>query len=115
MTRVKRGTIAHKRRERLLKRTRGFLWRRKSSVKAAKEATIHSMRQMLRGRKEKKRTMRGLWQIRINAGTRLHDLSYSKFSAGLKRANITIDRKILSDLVEKDPEVFQKIVEAAKS
>ena len=114
MTRVKRGTIAHKKRERLLKYTKGFRWSRKSKERAAKEALLHAWTHAFRGRKQKKRDYRALWQVRINAGVRPEGTTYSKFIAALKKTHIALDRKILADLAEHEPAVFKKIVEAAK-
>lgn len=110
MPRVKRGTIAHKKREKVLKATKGFRWGRKSKERAAKEALLHSLSRSFRGRKEKKRTFRSLWNVKINAGTRLENLSYSKFIAALKKANIQLNRKMLAELAENHPQVFKKIV-----
>lgn len=114
MPRVKRGTIAHKKRERLLKQTKGFRWGRKSKERAAKEALLHAWSEAFRGRKQKKRDFRTLWNVRINAGVREHGLSYSKFIAGLKKNKIGLNRKILAELAEREPAVFAKIAEAAK-
>lgn len=114
MPRVKRGKIAHKRREKILKYTKGFKWGRKSKERAAKEALLHAWSYAFRGRKQKKRDYRRLWQTKINAATRPLGLSYNKFIAGLKKANIEIDRKILSDLAAKNPEIFTQIVESVK-
>lgn len=114
MTRVKRGVISHKKREKILRYTKGFKWGRKSKERAAKEALLHAWPQAFRGRKEKKRNYRRLWQIQINAGVRLHGLTYSRFIAGLKKQNILLDRKILADLARNEPEVFEKIVETVK-
>jgi len=111
MPRVKRGTIAHKKREKLLKLTKGYRWSRKSKERAAKEALLHGLSRKFRGRKEKKRNFRTLWNVRINAAVRPHGLSYSKFIAALKSSKITLDRKILAGLAEYDPQVFAKIVE----
>ncbi len=110
MPRVKRGTIAHKKREKVLKATKGFRWGRKSKERAAKEALLHSLSRSFRGRKEKKRTFRSLWNVKINAGTRLENLSYSKFIAALKKANVQLNRKMLAELAENHPQVFKKIV-----
>ena len=110
MTRVKRGTIAHKKREKLLKYTKGFRWDRKSKERAAKEALLHAWSHAWRGRKEKKRNFRALWQVKINAAARVEGLSYSKFIAGLKKHNIRLDRKILADLAQHEPKVFKKVV-----
>ncbi len=114
MTRVKRGVIAHKKRERLLKYTKGFRWGRKSKERAAKEALLHAWTHAFRGRKEKKRNFRQLWQVQINAAVRPYGLIYSRFISGLKKQNILLDRKILADLAKNEPEVFSKIVEKAK-
>lgn len=116
MVRVKRGTIAHKRRKKLLKQAKGFKWGRKKRYRAAKEALYHAWSYAYRGRKEKKRNFRRLWQIKINAAVRAHSdngLNYSKFMNGLKKADIQIDRKILAQIAENHPEVFKKILEAA--
>lgn len=114
MTRVKRGTIAHKKRERILKYTKGFRWGRKSKERAAKEALLHAWTHAYRGRKEKKRSYRRLWQVEINAGARSSGLSYSKLIADLKKKNIFLDRKILADLAKNEPKVFEKIIEKVK-
>lgn len=113
MPRVKRGTIAHKKREKVLKQTKGFRWGRKSKERAAKEALLHALARSFRGRKEKKRTYRTLWQVKINAAAREHNITYSKLISALKKANIKLDRKILADLAENEPATFQKIVEKA--
>lgn len=115
MPRVKRGTIAHKKREALLKRTKGFRWGRKSKERAAKEALLHALSRKFRGRKEKKRTSRALWNVKINTASRLENISYSKLIAALKRNKIKLDRKILADLAEHEPAVFKKVVEKAIS
>jgi len=114
MTRVKRGKTAHKKREKLLKHTKGFRWGRKSKERAAKEALLHAWSHAFRGRKEKKREYRSLWLTQINAASRIHGLTYSKLISGLKKAKILIDRKILADLAQNEPEVFEKIVEKIK-
>lgn len=114
MTRVKRGKIAHKKREKVLKQTKGFKWGRKSKERAAKEALLHAMSHAFRGRKEKKRNYRALWQVRINAGARANGTTYSKLIAGLKKANVAIDRKILADLAKNEPKVFERITALVK-
>lgn len=114
MPRVKRGTIAHKKREKLLKYTKGFRWGRKSKERAAKEALLHAWTHAFRGRKEKKRNYRQLWNVQINAGTRAVGLTYSKLIAALKKQNILLDRKILADLAKTEPKVFEKIAEKVK-
>lgn len=112
MPRVKRGKLHSKRRKNLLAQTKGFMWGRKSKIKLAKIAAVKSGKNAYRDRRLKKRTMRGLWQTRINAAVRLYGLNYSRFIDGLKKANITLDRKILSELAAKNPEVFKAIVES---
>lgn len=114
MPRVKRGTIANKRRAKVLKNAKGFSWGRKSKERAAKEALLHAWTHAFRGRKEKKRVYRQLWNVKINAAVREEGLSYSRFIAALKKANIEIDRKILADLAEHEPAVFKQIVSAIK-
>lgn len=110
MTRVKRGTIAHARRKRLLKHTKGFMWRRKTHFRAAKEATLHAWSFQFADRKKKKRDFRRLWNIKINAAARENGMSYSKFINHLKKQNIELDRKILANLAENNPEVFKKVI-----
>ena len=110
MSRVKRGGQANRRRKRLLKHTKGFLWTRKSKFRAAKEATLHAWSFQFADRKKKKRDFRRLWNVRINAAARENGLSYSKLIHRLKQNKIELDRKILSDLAENNPEVFKQIV-----
>ncbi len=111
MTRVKRGTIAHKKRERLLKKTKGYRWGRKSKERAAKEALLHGLARSFKGRKEKKREYRSLWQTQINAGARLNGTKYSALMSGLRKKNILIDRKVLAQIAQEHPEIFKKIAE----
>lgn len=115
MVRVKRGTIAHKRRKKILKYAKGFKWGRKSKERLAKEALLHAWSNAFAGRKLKKRDFRRLWQIKINAATREYGLSYSKFINALKKANIELDRKILAQIAQNHPNVFKKIIETVKS
>lgn len=110
MTRVKRGTIAHKKREKLLKKTKGYRWGRKSKERAAKEALLHAQSRMFVGRKEKKRDYRRLWQVQLGAAVRKEGMSYSAFIAALKKHNVLLDRKVLAELARTKPEVFKKIV-----
>ena len=114
MTRVKRGVIAAKRRRNVLKYTKGFRWGRKSKERAAKEALLHAWTHAFRGRKEKKRNFRALWNVRINAAARTNATTYSALIADLKKINIALDRKILSQLAQTHPEIFSKIAKAAK-
>lgn len=114
MPRVKRGVNSHKHREKTLKYTKGFRWSRKSKERAAKEALLHAWSHAFRGRKEKKRVYRSLWTVKINAAVREGGMSYSKFIAALKKNKIELDRKILADLAEHEPAVFQEILAKAK-
>ncbi len=114
MPRVKRGKNATKKRERLLKYTKGFRWGRKSKERAAKEALLHAWTHAFRGRKEKKRNFRQLWNVRINAAARTEGISYGKLIAALHKKNVGLDRKILADLAVNEPAVFKKIVEFVK-
>ncbi len=114
MVRVKRGKIAHKRRKKLLKQAKGFKWGRKTKYRQAKEALYHAWQYSYRDRKTKKREFRKLWQIKINALCRQHDISYSKFINALKKNKIELDRKILSQLAQNHPQIFEKIIEKVK-
>lgn len=114
MARVKRGKAAHKRRKKVLKKTKGFRWGRKSKYKAAKEALLHAQSYAYRDRKVKKRTFRKLWQTQINIACCKHGISYSKFINALKKNKIELDRKILAELAKNNPEIFKKIVEKVK-
>lgn len=114
MVRVKKGKAAHKRRKHLLKYAKGFRWGRKSKYHQAKEALFHAWSHAYKDRKRKKREFRKLWQIQINAACREQGLSYSKFIYGLKEKKIEIDRKILAELAQNQPEIFAKIVEEIK-
>lgn len=110
MTRVKRGTIATKKRKRILKYTKGFRWGRSHKERAAKEALLHAWTHAFEGRKDRKRDFRALWQVKINAAVRSKGISYSKFINALKNKNIKLDRKSLADLAETSPAVFKQIV-----
>ena len=114
MPRVKKGQTATRRRARVLKLTKGFKWGRKSKERAAKEALLHALPRMFRGRKEKKRVNRGIWNVKINAALRQNGTTYSKFIAALKKKSVKLDRKILADLAEHEPEVFKKVMEFVK-
>lgn len=114
MTRVKRGTTAHKKREKILKYTKGFKWGRKSKERAAKEALLHAWSHAFVGRKEKKRDFRRLWQVKIKAAAEFLNLKYNQLIFGLKKNQINLNRKVLAELAENQPEIFQTIVEEAK-
>lgn len=114
MPRVKRGTIHTKKRKKLLKEVKGYKWGRKNLVRLASTATTKAGAHAFVDRRKKKRTNRGLWQIKINAFVREHDLSYSNFINKLKNAKINLDRKILADLAVNNKKVLAKIVEEIK-
>jgi len=111
MPRVKRGTIQNKKRRALLKHTKGFRWGRKSKERAAKEALLHAWSRAFRGRKEKKRVFRQLWNVKINAASRTNGITYSKLIPLLKAKKVKLDRKILADLAKNEPKVFAKVIE----
>ena len=115
MPRVKRSVAARKKRRKVLGQAKGYWGLKKSSYRYAKEQVDHSLTYAYRDRKAKKRTMRSLWIIRINAAARQHGLSYNQFIAGLKKAEIELDRKVLADLAVEDPQAFGQIAERAKS
>ena len=114
MTRVKKGVHALKRRRSVLKQTKGFRHGRSTKERQAKEALLHAGNYSFAHRKDKKSHNRKLWNIKINAGARELGMSYSKLIGALKRKNVLLDRKILSDLAENNPAVFAKIVESLK-
>ena len=115
MSRVKRGVTSHARHRKVLKRAKGYYGRRKNTIRVAKQAMEKAQQYAFRDRKRRKRTFRALWIQRINAAVRPFGLNYSKFIAGLDKAGITVDRKILSDLAIREPASFQAIVEKAKA
>jgi len=114
MPRVKRGTTHLKKRKKLLKQTKGYRHGRKNQIKLATTATLKAGAYAYRDRRVKKRTARRLWQIKLNAAAREHGLSYSQFINKLKIKKIELDRKVLADIAENNPQVFKKIVEAVK-
>jgi large subunit ribosomal protein L20 len=114
MARVKRGVTAHKRHKRLLKAAEGRKGAKSRLIKPAREALLHALAYATRDRKQRKRQMRELWIMRINAAARQNGLTYGKFMSGLKRADIDLDRKILADLAVRDSATFGRIAEAAK-
>lgn len=114
MARIKRGVTSHRRHKRLLNAAEGRKGAKSRLVKPAREALLHALHYATRDRKQRKRQMRQLWVIRINAGARQHGLTYGRFVAGLKRAEIELDRKILADLAVRDEATFAKIAEVAR-
>jgi large subunit ribosomal protein L20 len=115
MARVKRGVTAHKRHKRLLNAAEGRKGTKSRLVKPAREALLHALAYATRDRKQRKRQMRELWVVRINAAAREHDLTYGQFIHGLKKADVRIDRKILADLAIRDAATFGRIAELAKT
>jgi large subunit ribosomal protein L20 len=114
MARVKRGVTAHRRHKRLLNDAEGRRGTRSKLIKPAREALLHALAYATRDRKQRKRQLRGLWIVRINAAARQNGLSYGRFIDSLKRAGIIIDRKILADIAVRDEATFARIVEVAK-
>jgi large subunit ribosomal protein L20 len=114
MARVKRGVTAHKRHKRLLQDAEGRKGTRSRLIKPAREALLHAMAYATRDRKQRKRKMRELWIVRINAAARQNGITYGQLVAGMKKADIQLDRKILADLAVRDAATFGRIVEVAK-
>jgi large subunit ribosomal protein L20 len=114
MPRIKRGTGHLKKRKNLMKRVKGFGGGRKKLIKASKTADTRAGAHAYRDRRVKKRDMRRLWQVRINAAVRDLDMSYSGFMGSLRKKEVSIDRKILSEVAMAEPKVFEKIVAFAK-
>jgi len=111
MPRVKRGKVRARKRARVLKRTKGMMWGRKSKIKLAKTAATKAGAYAYRDRRTKKRDMRSLWLVRLNAGLRELGLSYSKFHGMLVKAGIKLDRKVMAELASQHPAVFKALVE----
>ncbi|MBU0636974.1 MAG: 50S ribosomal protein L20 [Patescibacteria group bacterium] len=114
MPRVKRGTSHLKKRKKLLKKVKGYKWGRKKLIRLAKTAVLKAGVHSYVDRKKKKRNFRALWQIKISAFVRQHELSYSKFINVLKINNIALDRKVLSELAVNHPDILAKIVMQVK-
>jgi large subunit ribosomal protein L20 len=115
MARVKRGVTAHAKHKKVLKAAKGYYGRRKNTIRIAKQAVEKANQYAYRDRKRKKRTFRALWIQRLNAAVRPFGLTYSRFIAGLAKAEIMVDRKVLSDLAIAEPAAFEAIVGKAKS
>lgn len=112
--RVKRGVTSHARHQKIRKATKGFTRGNRSSIKRGRQAVTKSLQHAYRDRRNKKRTFRQLWNARINAGARLHGTTYSVLMNGLKKAGITLDRKVLAELAVNEPTAFEAVVKAAK-
>lgn len=113
MSRVKRGVTTKRRKKRILKRASGFRGGRSKLIRTAKEAVDKALKHSYRDRKVRKRDFRRLWISRINAAARVHDLSYSRFMDGLKKAGVQINRKMLADLAVRDPNAFAELARIA--
>ena len=114
MARVKRGVIAGARHKKILKKAKGYYNARRKVFRAAKQAVIKAGQYAYRDRKTNKRNMRSLWIVRINAEARVHGLSYSKLMAGLNKAGLTIDRKVLADIAMNDAAAFAVLAQKAR-
>ncbi len=114
MARVKRGVVARRRHNKVLKQAKGYYGARSKIFRVAKQAVIKAGQYAYRDRRVKKRTFRRLWIARINAAARLNGITYSRFISGLNKAEIQVDRKVLSDIAVHDKEAFSSIVEKAK-
>jgi large subunit ribosomal protein L20 len=112
--RVKRGVTTRQKHNKIRKATKGMTRGNRSSIKRGKQAIVRSLVNATRDRKNRKRTFRQLWNIRINAGARANGTTYSKLIAGLKNAQINLDRKVLSELATNEPKAFTAIVNAIK-
>ncbi|MDX1796710.1 MAG: 50S ribosomal protein L20 [Hydrogenovibrio sp.] len=115
MARVKRGVIARKRHNKVLKQAKGYYGARRKVFRVAKQAVIKAGQYAYRDRRQKKRQFRRLWIARINAAARINGMTYSRFISGLNKAGIEVDRKVLSDIAVHDAAAFSAIVEKAKA
>jgi large subunit ribosomal protein L20 len=115
MARVKRGVTAHAKHKKILAEAKGYYGRRKNTIRTAKQSVERSLQYEYVGRKLKKRTFRALWIQRVNAAVRELGLTYSVFIAGLAKAGIEVDRKVLSDLAIHEPKAFRALVDKVKA
>ena len=115
MARVKKGMNAHKRHKKVLKQAKGFYGAKGRQFKVANTAVMRALRSAYVGRKNRKRDFRSLWITRINAGARMNGISYSRLMDGLKKANVDVNRKILSEMAIYDQAAFTKLCETAKT
>ncbi len=111
--RVKRGVTTRKRHNKIRKATKGFTRSNRSSIKRGKQALTKALVNATRDRKDRKRSFRALWTTRINAAARINGTTYSRLIAGLKKNNVTLDRKILSELAVNEPTTFAEVVKIA--
>ncbi len=115
MPRAKGGPKTRQRRKKVLKKAKGYVGGRRKLYKSANETVLRAGAFAYRDRKAKKRLSRGLWIVRINAACRMAGTTYSRFMAGLKKAGILLDRKVLAELAVSDPAAFAKLAETAKA
>ncbi len=115
MARVKRGVVARRRHKKILSRAKGYYNARRKVFRVAKQAVTKALQYAYIGRKQKKRQFRALWIVRINAAARQYGLSYSRLMNGLKKADITVDRKVLADIAVHDIKAFGALAEKAKA
>ncbi|KAA0019328.1 50S ribosomal protein L20 [Salinicola corii] len=115
MSRVKRGVVARRRHKKIMKQAKGYYGARSRVFRVAKQAVIKAGQYAYRDRRQRKRQFRALWITRINAAARINGMSYSRFVAGLKKAGIEIDRKVLADLAVHEKAAFAALVEKAKA
>ncbi len=114
MARVKRGVTTHARHKKIVDMAAGYRGRASTNFRIAVERVEKGLQYAYRDRRNKKREFRGLWIQRINAGVRLHGLTYSQFISGIRQAGIEIDRKVLADIAARDPETFKALVDQVK-
>jgi large subunit ribosomal protein L20 len=112
--RVKRGVTSHKRHNKIRKATKGMSHPNRVSIKRGRQTVTKSLQYATHDRKNRKRTFRQLWNARINAAARINGTTYSKLIAGLKKANINLDRKVLAELAVNEPKAFSEVVKAAQ-
>jgi large subunit ribosomal protein L20 len=115
MARVKRGVTAHRRHKKLIGKAKGYYNARRKVYRVAKQAVTKALQYAYIGRKQKKRQFRALWIVRINAAARQYGMSYSRLMNGLKKANITVDRKVLADIAVHDIKAFGALADKAKA
>lgn len=114
MSRVKRGTVSRRKHNKLFSQTKGFIGTNSRLTKDAKEALLHAGQYAYHGRKLRKRDNRALWITRISEASKKEGISYSQFINKLKKANVELDRKVLNEIVQNDPETFKQIVASVK-
>ena len=115
MARVKRGVTARRRHKKIISRAKGYYNARRKVFRVAKQAVTKALQYAYIGRKQKKRNFRALWIVRINAAARQYGMSYSRLMNGLKKANVTVDRKVLADIAVHDIKAFGVLAEKAKA